>query len=299
MNIKRTILVLSMSINLVLSAESIVDDMSIAKSVSQTKLITGHTIGGYISFLERYSGEFSIDIRQLDDYDLLIYENGEFIIEVPFVVDTVAHSVYDTVRMCKGIPPHSKLGLLDKAFVVVSKYDMKNIDIVELNRWYHNPSILIRKLNKRKLDTKRSNFINAFDYGKFNEPLSSRIFDTLKTQVVIPEAKELKSLNDILERMRKMYIGHIIYNIEMIDYGVYSMRIMISDYAREKPIDFYIYVPFTCSNINYDRFDFILDVNSKDIFVDIYVGGQVDYEVFSTDILGLEKFILKEYNINK
>lgn len=296
MNIKRTILILSMVTNMVVSAQNNIDEMSVAKSVSQTKLITGHTIGGYISFLERYSGEFSIDIRQTDDYDYLVYENDEFIIEVPFVVDTIAHSVYDTVRMCKNIPPLSKMGILDKAFVVVSKYDMKNIDIVELNRWYNNPSILIRKLNKQRLDIKRTYFINAFDYGKFNEPLSSRIFDTLKTQVVIPEAKELKSLNDILERMRKMYIGHIIYNIEMIDYGVYSMRIMISDYAREKPIDFYIYVPFTCSNIDYDNFNFVLDVNSKDIFVDIYVGGKIDYEVQSTDILGLEKFILKEYN---
>lgn len=296
MNIKKTILILSMVTNVVVSAQNIIDEMSITKSVSQTKLITGHTIEGYISFLERYSGEFSIDIRQTDDYDYLVYENDEFIIEVPFVVDTMAHSVYDTVRTCKNIPPLSKMGILDKAFVVVSKYDMKNIDIVELNRWYNNPSILIRKLNKQKLDIKRTYFINAFDYGKFNEPLSSRIFDTLKTQVVIPEAKELKSLNDILERMRKMYIGHIIYNIEMIDYGVYSMRIMISDYAREKPIDFYIYVPFTCSNIDYENFNFILDVNSKDIFVDIYVGGKINYEVLSTDILGLEKFILKEYN---
>lgn len=293
---KKTILILSMLLNLTIFAQNIIDDATIAKSVTQTKLITGHTMGGYISFLERYSGEFRVDIKRTDEYDLLVYENEELLVEIPFTIDTIAHSVYETIRMSKDIPPQSKMDLLEKAFVVICKFDMENVDIVQLNRWYNNPSLLVRELENHKLETKRVDFVNAFDYGKFNEPISSQIYDTLRTQVVIPDAKELKSLNDILERMKKLYIGHIIYNVEMIDFGVYSMRLMISDYAREKPIDFYIYVPFTCNSIDYNKFEFSLDVNSKDIFVDIYVGGKEDYIVKSTDILGLEKFILSEYN---
>lgn len=272
---------------------------SIKFEITQTSLSEStHTMNGYISFLEKHTGKmkcYTTEFSRLSEYNLLVLENDKFLIEIPYYYEKdIPVSLYEMSMDDRELPSALKSeNLKSNSFIVVDKATMENVSLMRIKEWMENPDLLKLDLKRSGDQVKRRDTLYAFELGKFNREISDRIFGTLRTQLLLNDPV-YKNLNDLLEALHSRLIGHLVFNIEMIDYGVYSARIMISDYARDTPVDIYIYVPFIVNEINYEACDFRITAEASDMFIDVYFGGKTEYEVKSVDIKGLINMINKK-----
>lgn len=269
---------------------------SIKFEITKTSLSNNeHTMDSYISFLEKHTGKmkcYTTESSRLSEHNLLVLENDQFIIEIPYHYDKdIPVSLYELSMDDRELPSSLKSeNLKTNSFIVVDKATMENVPLTRIEDWMKNPDSLELDLKRSGDQVKRRDTLYAFELGKFNREISDRIFGTLRTQLILNDPV-YKNLNDLLEALHSILIGHLVFHIEMIDYGVYSARIMISDYARDVPVDVYIYVPFIVNEINYEKCDFRITAESSDVFIDVYFGGKRNYKVKSVDVKGLIEMI--------